>query len=276
MRYDTINTKVSQLTTGWTKVGSGSTILLLMGSCRSVPYLNFLEDVNRDNRFTIVYIDPFNWNYDTVGNQINLEDVLEAKQTDGMLLELIRHADVFLHEHFQNFGMFNTDKECAKHIYQFGMAPALDLVIPNYNNHFILFQDLVNFHQMVREAAAAELAVGPLSQRIIDIIVRLGLADIDKFVGICFKSSFPEFGDLFRLTWRTRRYWWTCNHVTSRFTTEIFLMACKRIGIDVPAGLVEGWIADDPYSTHHTPMTPYDQEHYGIAWPEQPMPLKPA
>jgi len=275
MKFDTVNTKIEQLTSGWNRSGTGSQIVLVMGSCRSVPYFNFFHDLNADNRMSVYFIDPFYFNYNLAGEFVKLEEVLDAKEKDGKLLDLVRSVKWFVHEHFENFGMFNTSRERPKHIYQFGMNADIDLTIPNYHDHFILFQDHVNFDREIGQEARRQLRRdGALSSELCKKIIGRGQKDLDRFQLVCRLSSFPEFGNTFAEQWTKTRYFWTCNHVTGEFTTAVMSLIGQRLGLAVTPELIAKWKPDDIFSAHFTPVTPYDVEHYGVRWSEMVVPLK--
>ena len=272
--FNTIDTKIEQLRTGFTRSGFGPKTVLLVGSCRSVPYFNYLTDVNRDGALSIYFIDPFYWNWDAQERRVNFEDSLRSLEQHAGLRSLFAAAEWFVHEHYENFGFFNTDRACAKQIYQFGLNPAQDLCIPNFNNLFVLFQDLVNFHHELRPRAHGDLTNdGRLSPEVQHAIAKRGQEDIAKFLEICRLSSFPEFGDRFRDNWTKTRYWWTCNHVTSAFTVSVFELVAQRLGLVVTPELRAKWLAQDPYASHFTPVTQYDRDNYGVSWPEATVPL---
>lgn len=264
MIYNTQNTKSEQLAKGWTRSGTGPRVVLVQGSCRSVPYFNFFIDCNADNAMSVYFIDPF---YYTDAER-------EAQKHNAGLRSLLSSVEWFVHEHFENFGTFNTVR-AGENIYDLGLKPARDLSVPNYHNHFILFQDIVDFHHEVKPQARKDLVQGHrLNDTLQKCIVDLGLQDVDKFCRVCELSSVPQFGTQFRSTWMKTRYFWTCNHVTANFTTTIFADLARQLGLSVPDPLWAKWRADDPYSSHFTPITKYDVEHYGVCWPEPLTSLK--
>jgi hypothetical protein len=58
---DTNDTRDQQLSRGYFEIGSGPEQLLIVGSCRTVAFLNYVHRANSQNRFTIRRIDPCDW-----------------------------------------------------------------------------------------------------------------------------------------------------------------------------------------------------------------------
>lgn len=60
---NTVSIKQQQLTNTYLKTGSGPDSILIMGSCRVAPYVNYfnLWNEQNDNPFTIYTLDPLNY-----------------------------------------------------------------------------------------------------------------------------------------------------------------------------------------------------------------------
>lgn len=195
---NTVNTKAEQLRNGCFEIGNGPEKILIIGSCRSVPYVEYLKQAN-DGRFTIRYIDPFNWHWDCQEKFIDFEAKINSLETDPSILEILSSTTIYLHEFYSSFGMFNSSKDSPKNIYHFGLNPKLDICIPNFNDVHILGQSKED-----------------------------GEAALEKFYGICRQTSFPEMETYFRLHWRTTRLFWTDNHVSRHFTLFIFRLLNEK------------------------------------------------
>lgn len=269
----TIDTAREQKIGGSYQTGTGPEVLLIQGSCRGVPFLNALANLNRNNRFTIHFIDPCYYNWDASGKPQDLQAALSRLEGDQRLSNLIRSAKWYIHEYYENWGLFNTGRHLAKHIYQFGMYPELDITIPNFNNHFILFQDLVTYdYQDIKQHVVSDYQTGKgLSEATQRKMTGYGLAEVEKFCAICLQTDFPEMASIFRDTWTKKRYFWTINHITNHFTIAILqLMNDKFLHLDTGGRSWEQIVGEDLYRTPHTPLTQYDAMHsnYGITWPE--------
>lgn len=270
MRINTINTKKDQLENGFFTLGAGPEKLLLMGSCRVVPYLNYFDYLTHNNRFTVYFIDPVNWCWDALDHRIDFEQKMKALESDSRILDLIKSCRWFIHEYYQNYGMFNTDRSNPKNIYQFGMTAEYDITLPNFHDKFILFKDILTFDAALRAQAIADLAKSRcLSADVQTKVKAMGLGCVEKFYGICPLTSLPEMADIFRTQWQIVRFFHNMNHVSNWFTIAIFrLLNEKFLHLDVPASFWERVKAEDMYATPHTPITEYDVCNYDLKWPE--------
>ena len=274
MRYliNTVNTKIQQLSKGYFQsgYGSGSDVMLVVGSCRSVPYLNYINYLNAGNRFSIHFIDPFNFNYDSMDRRVDFESAVNQCESNAQLLDLLKRTRYYIHEYYNSFGMFNSSRDNPKNIYQFGLNPEYDICIPNFNDIFILFQDIVDFCPEVRKDLQADIRVaGAITNDSIERVRDLGLINLEKFFTICKMSSFPDMESLVRNEWRIRRFFWNSNHVSKHFTISIFKMLNDQfLKMDADSAFWDRINNEDMFSTPHTPMTNQDVKGYGLMWNE--------
>lgn len=268
---NTVNTKKEQLEKGFYSIGSGSETILIIGSCRSVPYMNYLNDWNKNvNRFTICFIDPYNWNYDLNDNRISLEDKINSLETHEGLLNLFKNIKYFIHEHYANFGMFNVDKNSPKNIFQFGMNPEFNISIPAFNDCFILTNDIVSFDTAIRKKAIADYnVIGRLSKETLADIEFVRNNNLQKFYNNCLKTDFPEFADIFEHNYKIKRYFWNSNHVAKSFTKILFEYMDRRF-LHINCGF-DNISNHDMYANNYTYLSEYDE---GYLWNEEIKPLK--
>ena len=131
-----------------------------------------------------------------------------------------------------------------------GMEPEADILIPNWHDHMILENDYRAYGSEPPEDYVAK-----------------GEAEIEKFLYVCLLSSFPEFGDLFRDTWRQVRYFWRPNHTSSAFTIQIFnLMNHKFLHLEATNDFMGAIGQEDLFRDPHTAVTDRDRQGYGITW----------
>lgn len=248
---------------------SSTETILVMGSCRVIPYLNYLEIWNRTvggNRFLIYGIDPYDFNWDDAGNRVDLESTIAKLETDQNLLTILGTTKIFIHEYFSHFGIFNVDRQLPKHVYQFGMKPEIDVTIPNFHDVFILFNDFAKFPPFKDEAAAVRGALTPeMEQR----LVGQANANIQRFCDVCSKTDLPQMRDFFMENWLKTRLFWTFNHITRhfsfalwRFLNEEFLQLPETDSFRAEIEPLE--FVGDP----RTPLSQYDTKHFGYAWGE--------
>lgn len=236
-------------------------VILILGSCRVVPYLNYLAHANSvcGNRFKIYCIDPINYQVDAGGNHLDTAGLLKALETNERFLAILRSVTIFIHEGLSSFGILNTLRDQPVNIYQFGMAPAIDASIPNFHDVFILFNDFIAIDPHYRNR---ELTEDDQKE-----IVDAGNAHIDRFCGICQRSSFPEFAQWFRENYLKTRLFHSFNHVSAAFTLEIFrLMNEKFLKLELD-GLFWNQIGQwDIYSNVSTAVTDLDRKWRAFQW----------
>lgn len=235
-------------------LGEAKETILILGSCRCVPYLNYLHRYNRmaNRPFRIHFIDPFNYHWNAANELVDMDAAIESMEADPRILEVLRNTTIFIHEHYENYGMFNTDKQRTKTIYWFGMAPRLDINIPNYNDRAILLNDC---------------QIANLTPEKLNDWKASGEAEVERFCAVCERTSFPEFGAYFRENWRKKRFFWTINHITNEFTLGIFrMMNDKFLKLPLDNMFWDAVSNEDMYRSPSTPVTQHDIDAYGLEW----------
>lgn len=276
MKINTINTKAQQLKEGFFKTGSGEEVILIIGSCRSVPYAQYLHDWNEvnGNRFTIYFADPFNWHFDLQDNRTNFEEVINSLEKDERILSVLRSAKIVIHEWYKNYGLFNFDKLQPKNIYKFGLNPKMDICIPSWNDKFVLCGDIVSFDLDIRKKCISDYNVlGKLSDETKLRIYEKSKTEVLKFMDICLKSDLHEMSEFFHRRHLKERLWWTSNHISKNFTIPVFRMINhKFLHIDLSKGFDENHV--DLFANNYTKLTDLDIELFGYDWNEEIVPLK--
>lgn len=250
----TLEAKEAQLKNGYYQSGSGPEQILILGSCRTLPYLSYLMRWNEGkNQFTIRRIDPCDWTVSNVD--------LVSLENNECILSAIKSTDIFIHEHLENYGMFNTDHltmhefiikkvRATKNIYQFGMNAKVDIGVPNFHDRFVLFNDYPD----------CGLTTPP------DYVER-GEAAIEQFCKLCSLTSFSEMGYHFLNNWRTTRFFWRPNHVAAAFTLYIFrLMNDKFLDLALTDEFWAGAATEDLFKDPHTAVTQQDRDVYKLTW----------
>lgn len=276
MNINTVNTKAEQLRNGYFKIDSGPELFLVIGSCRSVPYMNYLHEWNVENGmpYTLAFIDPFNFCFDLQDNRVDMQAVINSLETNEVMLEMLRIAKYCIHEYYNNFGMFSFDKSAEKNIYQFGFNPAVDICIPNFNDLFILFGDIVTFDPDARKWAIADWNVlGKLSDQTAEKLYEISQKNLSKFYDVCQKSDVPEMAIYFMANFKKVRFFWSYNHVSKAFTLAVFkLISDKYLHLDLSKGFNEDHV--DMYANNYTKLTAEDVQAYGYQWPEEVISIK--
>ncbi len=234
------------------EIGSGPTNILVLGSCRCVPYINYLDRYNRNagEPFRIYAIEPNNYHWNSFDQPVNIEQKLVQLETDNRVLSIIESCKIFIHEYYANFGMFNTGIYMPKNIYQFKMKPEQDILIPNFHDHFILENDWV----------ACGIPTPPH-------YITLGEAEIEKFALVCRRSSFPQMRDHFIRNWTTTRFFYRPNHISAAFSLYIFrLMNEQFLHLNLTEEFWAGAETEDLFREPCTQVTERDKKGYGIKW----------
>lgn len=267
----TLEIKIAQINKGFLTIGDGPQTVLIMGSCRVAPYVWYMKLLNEmyGNKYTIHTLDPFNWNWDHRDQRVDSNKVIDGLEDNEAMLEMIKSVDIFLHEYYQNFGMFNTFKNEGKSIYNFGMQPAVDICIPSWNDVFLLFNDIVSFDLDMRKKATQDFNVlGKLSEQTENEIFDIGTKNLDKFYQICRKSDIPQAERFFEYNLPRKRLFHTYNHVSKHFTFGIFIEIMTRLGIQPEMDFCQEILKEDMFDSHYTKLTSYDVKWYGLDWKE--------
>lgn len=246
----TFTTKNEQLKHGFFRTGTGSEQVLIVGSCRAMPYLNYLARWNETaNSMTIHYINPFDWGWNAREEQVDVEQAIDGLEQDPRILDVLKKTTVFIHEHYGNYGMFNTSRDSAKNIYQFGMASEKDISVPNFHDHFILHDDFKAFGELPPDWVAR------------------GEAAVEKFCALCLLSSFPEMAEHFRSNWRSTRFFWTPNHISAPFSMYLFRQMNERfLHLPLDDTFWQQAASEDMFSTPCTAVTQHDRDAYRLTW----------
>lgn len=268
----TLQTKQDQLRNGYFTTGSGKEVILIMGSCRSVPYLNYLKRWNDQNgdRFTINFLDVFNWNWNIDDERVDFDKSLQKLETDGRMITMLKSVNIFLHEFYKNGGMFNTTRNEGKNIYDFGLNPQVDICIPSWNDVFVLFADIIRFDLDVRKKAMQDFNVtGKLSEQLQKEIFEISQRNLNKFYEVCQKSDIPQMENYFKENFLKKRMFYTYNHIAKNFTLAIFKFICNNfIDLKTTPEYVAEISKEDMFKDNYTKLSEYDIKWYGFEWNE--------
>ena len=252
--------------------------ILIIGSCRAIACLNYLNRYNEANGqpFRIHFIDPYNYIWDEQENVrgCTLEETLTALESDARVLEVLRSATIYIHEFYKYFGIFNSSRDSEKNIFQFGLNPKMEICFPNFHDRFVLFQEQVQLDQETKAVAQSENY--DLSPETVAKMRIFGLSALEKFYEICRLSSFPEMEDYFRQNWTKRRLFWTGNHVSRHFTLFIFRQMNERfLHLPLDDNFWREAEQEDMFQNPHTSITKFDVAAYGLEWNEEIKNLTP-
>lgn len=269
---NTLEIKQEQFVHGTFRLGTGEETILIVGSCRSVPYLTYLGEWNAQNgnRFSIHFLDPFNWNWNMKEERVDYNAELIKQEGNQTLLDTLSKTSIFIHEYYANAEMFNCDKNAEKNIYQFGLNPKIDICTPNFNDVFILTSDILRFHPEVMKMAVQDYNVnGQLSTQTLDAVSVIRNRNMERFLDICSKTDTPELAEIFMNNYKSQRLFYTFNHISKDFAQIIFrLMNDKFLHLDMSNYTLSDV---DLYANPRTYLTEYD---LGYTWDEPVKKLK--
>lgn len=257
---------------GFFHVGDESSkeVILMSGSCRGIPHLNFIHQWNElhGRPFLIYYINPCDYHWDKNENEQDIQKALAEVAESPVLHDLLKRTKIFIHEHFERWGVFNTDENKDHNIYHLGLKPEKDICLPNWHCRFILFQDIVRIDEKAK--ATAKACGGELSSEVKEDFKRRGVEAMDSWMEMCALTSFPWFADYFKDHRITKRFFFNGSHISNHFTIPVFENWSKELlGLQVSDDFIKGLYAVDMYNNYGVmPLTKYDVEAYGFQWPE--------
>lgn len=259
-QLNTINVDES-VHTGGLRTGDDSSkdVILIFASCRGVPHLNYFKRYNDDHGkpFMICFVNPHSFEMQN-----------KKPESDDKLKEICGRATVFIHEHYQSYGWFNTDRSCVQNAYQLGVAPRTDISIPNWHNHSVILNDQIVFGGAFCEKV--RMCGNPLSDRLLDEFKLNGESALNKWRESCLKTSFPEFVDYFDAHWTLERMFTSNSHVSNYYTVPLFSMLCRKfLGIALSQAYEKMLHGYDLFTDKGgVPVTQYDRDAFGVKWDE--------
>jgi len=206
--------------------GTGNETLLIQGSCRVLAYANYLNMWNQlYNRFKIYIVMPYTFkDKETINNL----------ETNAEFLDIIKNTKVYISEYIglerpklpvttkiSDLGILNVSQLMSKNIYQFGLNPEIDIILPSWDNHFVMVNDIFAFDKEIKQRYDSGENITPELSTIID-------NHFINFYQNTIKSDLPEFMDYFNYMFTLKRLYWTMNHNTKHFTLEVFRMLNEK------------------------------------------------
>jgi len=243
--------------------GSGNETILIQGSCRMVAYANYLAEWNKShNRFTIYVIIPY---------LFLLKESINSLENNQEFLDIIKDTKIYISEFIgfekpslpvlpkaANLGILNYSQQMTKNIYQFGMSPEIDIVLPSWDDHFVFWNDIMSFNTESKERTDSKAN---------DDIYQITLSHYFKFYENTAKTSLPEFADYFRDNFKKVRMCWTMNHNTKNFTLPLFdMLNNKYLQLDFSSKFWNEISKHDHLQGNITELTKFDIEYYNYKW----------
>jgi hypothetical protein len=235
-----------------------SNVVLVVGSCRAVPYLNYMQAYNRAAGkpvFAAAYVNPADLQTTATGYPQDAREAIMRLVSRDRVKDFCSEATAMLCEHVQNYGALNTTpdgwlRQVALPIY----SPVF--TIPNWNAMAVLQHDILELFPLTFQGRLLRHEHEKVSKN-----------SIQKFFDHCVKSSFPEMAEVFEASWRKEKWFHTHNHVARPFTEFIFTQWLMRMGIDpMPREALEWTRSFDLFAKPCTEVTQQDREVLEIEW----------
>jgi hypothetical protein len=234
--------------------------VMAVGSCRALPYLNYMAAYNRftgKNVFYAGYVNPADLRT-TV--QHKPQDHLQAAERlvkTPSVARFLSGVEVLLCEHVESYGALNTnarDVGIRAHLHSHTKV----FIVPNWNAMGVLRDDIY---------ALVGHEHGPGGVTSESQVLRAAHA-LEKFYRHCALSSFPEMALAFDEVWKTERWFWTHNHVARPFTEFIFSQWLLKMGLDpMPADCLSWTRGFDLFASSCTTACQQDVDVLGLRWP---------
>lgn len=225
--------------------------VLIVGSCRALPYLNYLLAYNRAakrNVFYTGYINPADLRTTTDHKPQDPLQAAERLLATPSVKKFLSGVEVLLCEHVENYGVLNTCERSVgvrAHLH----AHTKTFMIPNWNAMGVLRDDIL------------ALGGNPEHQR------EVAKASLEKFYRHCALSTFPEMAIAFDAAWKDERWFWTHNHIARPFTEFIFSQWLLKMGLDqLPSDALAWTRSFDLFATPCTQVCQQDVDVLGLRW----------
>ena len=228
-------------------------VILIHGSCRVVPYINYLN-FTHDNKYKIIYIRSYNQPTD--------------QQNNSQLINILKSINIFIYEHCQNMGDLNTCPLQPQNIYKLGLSPQISIHIPQFNDLPILFNDyltepfLPTISHLIKSEHPSELSKDSIWK-----IHQDSQYNINKFIKNCHQTSFPEMAKFFSQNLFTTRLFCTYNHISSQYTLKIWEWINTKY-LNIPNWNLPDLSLQLMFENTRTPLCKYDLIYRNYQWNE--------
>jgi hypothetical protein len=229
----------------------GAAIVVLVGSCRIVPFLNILRVYNELRGFPLELLcfDPVEM-WGGPGHEVadGVNRILSGYRFD--------RADYLVCEHVQYCGVLNTVRSSEQNIFaSLGCAPVSEIRLPNWNDMHLFDAETAKYDPCYAVLQGADRPA-ELRRR----------SDIHKnrFLSHCRLSSFPDLAEWTEANWLTTRLGWTSSHPSIALTWRMYAAVAGAMGIAITPELSEHPLCSvDTYRSTGTVLNAVDYEANG-------------
>lgn len=221
------------------------TTVVLIGSCRIVPYLNYLRA--HETPMNLVCLNPVEM-WDGPGHEVSAG---VNRTMDGYRFGKV---DYLICEHVQYCGAINTVRTSEQNIYDtLGCNPEVEIRLPNW-------QDI---HIFDKETAIYDPpGYGNLSHE--DKVNHIRTETTKhkaRYLSHCRKCSFPQLESWTEDNWLTTRLGWSSNHPTLTVIHKLFGLIAGRMNLPLSDGFLKSPLYTlDRFASTGYALTPVDYE----------------
>ena len=230
---------------------SDNKTVVLIGSCRIVPYLNYLRVYNSlvapSEALHLVCLNPVEmWR----GPGHEVADGVNEKLANFQFGKV----DYLICEHLQYCGVMNTVRSSPENIYDnLGCKPEVEIRLPNWNDMHILDAETAMHDKMV-------YANMEFIERVPYIREQTAIHKA-RFLSHCRSSSFPELEPWVEERWLTMRMGWTSSHPSHPLMWRMFELFTGVMGLTLTPELLNHPICtNEVYRSTGIALTAVDYE----------------
>uniref|UniRef100_A0A6C0HZ42 Polysaccharide biosynthesis enzyme WcbI domain-containing protein n=1 Tax=viral metagenome TaxID=1070528 RepID=A0A6C0HZ42_9ZZZZ len=226
--------------------------ILLIGSCRITPFLNYIANDN--------YFDSYNILAVMVHNT-QMKKISETLIENEAIKKDIYKTTIFIHEFCRNSDYFNIPKDKEKNIYQIKPIFDIDISLPNYQDPCIFTKDIIFYRNSIEfdKYIKNEMIFDEFSK----ILQDLQHAEKTKYYNVILKSELPELLEFVKNNIDNNRMAHTINHPSNFLFIKMYeLILQKWFHREIPESVFNfnkkyEYLSSDGYSTK---LTYYDKE----------------
>ena len=229
----------------------GSTTVVIIGSCRVVPFLNYLRLWNalNENKLHIICLNPIEM-WAGVGTEVI--DGVNQKLQNYQLGDV----DYLICEHLQDCGMINTVRTSSQNVYEsLGCRPKVEIRLPNWNDMHIFDQEA-----LVHSGANGEYSHLSFDEKVVFIRDQT-IMHKKRFLSHCSRSSFPDLAEWVAENWSTIRMGWTSNHPSLALLWKLFEPIAEAMQLPLDSRFRQSALYNnDTYKSTGFELTPVDKQ----------------
>jgi len=191
--------------------------ILLIGSCRITPFVNYLANDNYFDSFNIMAIMVHNDEMITLSETLIENEVIKQE---------IYKTTILVHEFCKNFHYLNTSRNTEKNIYQIKDAFDIDISLPNYQCPCIYARNIIPNRATFdfRKYISKEISLEIFSK----ILKDLQTKEKKRYCDIILKSDLPELHDFVLENIHNKRIAHTTNHPSNILFIKMYELILKK------------------------------------------------